>query len=137
MMSLIKRFFVEIEGKQYYRSGDLGFIDNEGEMMSAGRKDFQVKIQGFRIELGEIEHHARDFLGGCLTACITTGEEQSKIELVLFLECESVEKKELINYLHTKMPPYMDPSIIVCRPHFPFNSNGKVDKKQIKIDYQK
>lgn len=132
---LNKKVFVEIDGKRYYRSGDLGYIDEEGELMSAGRKDFQVKIQGFRIELGEIEHHAREFMGGCNTACITTGEDQSHIELVLFLECDNVDNNKLTAYLHSKMPPYMVPGKIECRPHFPFNSNGKVDKKQIKIDY--
>lgn len=132
---LNKKVFVDIGDKRYYRSGDLGFMDDEGELMSAGRKDFQVKIQGFRVELGEIEHHSRVYTNGCNTACITVGEDQSNVELVLFLECDSFDISALTSYLHTKMPPYMVPGKVILRNHFPYNSNGKIDKKQLKNDY--
>src|SRR5690606_23486588 len=39
-----------------YRTGDLGFINEKGELSCLGRMDDQVKIRGHRIELGEIEH---------------------------------------------------------------------------------
>ena len=55
-----KQCFVSKFGKTWYRSGDYGYIDDSGDIMSAGRKDSQVKIQGYRVELGEIEFHARE-----------------------------------------------------------------------------
>ena len=41
-----------------YRTGDLVYVNDRGEVMFAGRKDFQIKHQGYRIELGEIENAA-------------------------------------------------------------------------------
>ncbi len=38
-----------------YRTGDLGYYNQQGELCFASRKDFQIKHMGHRIELGEIE----------------------------------------------------------------------------------
>ncbi|MFW5830440.1 MAG: non-ribosomal peptide synthetase, partial [Planctomycetota bacterium] len=48
------------DGGRIYRTGDLGYIDAEGDIHYLGRLDFQVKIRGNRIELGEIEARLRD-----------------------------------------------------------------------------
>src|SRR5271157_1056418 len=41
--------------KRIYRTGDLGRINERGEIEYHGRIDAQVKIRGYRIELTEIE----------------------------------------------------------------------------------
>ncbi len=41
--------------RRLYRSGDLGRINQDGEIEYLGRIDTQVKIRGYRIELTEIE----------------------------------------------------------------------------------
>src|SRR5208283_6215504 len=38
-----------------YRTGDLGRINEDGEIEYLGRIDTQIKLRGHRIELGEIE----------------------------------------------------------------------------------
>lgn len=38
-----------------YRTGDLGYYSEDGELFFSSRKDFQIKLMGHRIELGEIE----------------------------------------------------------------------------------
>src|SRR5512135_1184567 len=52
------RDFLGIEGNpssRIYRTGDLGRVDDNGEIEYLGRIDTQVKVRGFRIELTEIE----------------------------------------------------------------------------------
>lgn len=38
-----------------YKTGDLVYYNERGELVYMGRKDFQIKHMGYRIELGEIE----------------------------------------------------------------------------------
>lgn len=45
-----------------YRTGDLAYYNNLGELCFATRKDFQIKTHGTRIELGEIEAQWIKFL---------------------------------------------------------------------------
>ena len=43
------------DGGRIYRTGDLGRIDGDGEIVYLGRADDEVKIRGHRVDLGEIE----------------------------------------------------------------------------------
>lgn len=45
-----------IEGEIYtYRSGDLGYITESGDLVWSGRKDNQVKVNGVRVRTEEVE----------------------------------------------------------------------------------
>src|SRR5437763_4758397 len=51
--------FVELPGEMpgpFMRTGDIGWVDERGEVQLAGRNDRQVKMAGVRIELDGIEH---------------------------------------------------------------------------------
>jgi long-chain-fatty-acid--[acyl-carrier-protein] ligase len=47
--------FIELEGKKWYRSGDIGFINQEGSLILSGRLKRFVKIGGEMISLGGLE----------------------------------------------------------------------------------
>jgi len=115
----------------FYRTGDLGMIDEEGDFMYCGRIDYQVKIQGYRVELGEIEHHVRNFTNLVNVVALPTKNIFGTTQLHLFLENYSGDLKELANYLAAKVPIYMVPSSMSSIPLFPLNSNGKIDRNKL------
>ena len=47
--------FIEIEGKRWYRSGDMGHIDADGDLIFEGRLKRFVKIGGEMLSLTAIE----------------------------------------------------------------------------------
>src|SRR5947209_1129834 len=67
-----------------YRTGDLGRIDENGDIEYRGRIDTQVKIRGYRIELNEIEAVLLG-LPEIAQAAVTTFEpEPGVVELVAY-----------------------------------------------------
>jgi acyl-coenzyme A synthetase/AMP-(fatty) acid ligase len=118
--------------QRFYKTGDLCYYDEEGDILYSGRLDYQVKIQGYRIELGEIEHHAREFLAGQNAVAIAFENKTTHTEIALFVEGELQSMLELRDYLQRKMPPYMLPTKILVEQIFPLNNNGKIDRNVLK-----
>jgi len=129
-----KSFFtLSTNGREeiFYRTGDLGTIDKDGDFFYLGRIDFQVKIQGFRVELGEIEYHVRNFTNIGNVVALPTQNKLGTTQLHLFLENYTGDFKEIGDYLATKIPVYMIPSSMSSIQLFPLNKNGKIDRKKL------
>ncbi len=122
---------------KFYRTGDLTFIDEDGDFMFCGRIDHQVKVQGFRVELSEIEHFAREFLKGENVAAVAAQNVSGTTQIHLFLENFPGELTEIENYLKSKLPKYMVPSTFTNLPSFPLNVNGKIDRRALLISISK
>ncbi len=125
-----KEAFFEKEGVRWYKSGDLCYKDEQGDIMYSGRLDHQVKVQGWRIELGEIEYHARKGIDRNVV-CLAI-EKNGNNTLYLIVEGEKVDTAPLVKYMKSKMPSYMIPSEILFMPVFPLNNSDKVDRPRIK-----
>ena len=84
--------FVDFEGRQWYRTGDLVWADDDGVLTFAGRLKRFVKLGGEMISLPAVEavlleHHASDDDEGPVLAIeATPGEDHP--ELVLFTTLE-------------------------------------------------
>ena len=51
-----QKVFFEVDGKQWYRTGDLIF-EEAGLLYYVSRKDTQIKLNGYRIELNDISEN--------------------------------------------------------------------------------
>lgn len=127
-------FNADFEGRliRFYKTGDSCYFDDDGDIMLAGRLDYQVKIQGYRIELGEIEYHSRECLNGNNAVAISFENKTGNTEIALFIESESADTDVLLDYLKSRMPYYMVPTKLLLNKKFPLNSNGKVDRNILK-----
>ena len=47
--------FIEIDGQRWYRTGDIGRLDEEGNLIISGRIKRFTKVGGEMISLGGIE----------------------------------------------------------------------------------
>lgn len=118
--------------EKVYRTGDLAWYNEYGELMYSGRKDDQIKHMGHRIELGEIETAVSSF-SEVYRCCCFYNEARHRIVLVMETELE-IAKAEVRERLRRQIPEYMLPGEIVCLPRLPLNANGKIDRKKLKAD---
>lgn len=126
-----KEAFLQINGKRFYRTGDICYQDENGLYFYLGRKDYQVKIQGFRIELSEIEFHLSSSLNGRRAVALANTDTTGNARIIGIVEGKIDNMDTLIKQLKSKMPYYMIPSEIRELPVFPLNDNGKIDRKTI------
>ncbi|MBE6013895.1 MAG: amino acid adenylation domain-containing protein [Lachnospiraceae bacterium] len=115
-----------------YCTGDIGKLNEYGELVFVSRKDYQIKHMGHRIELGEIEINADSVPEIKFAACIYDNE---KGKIVLFYVGDIDEKGVMLS-LKGKLPRYMLPNVITKLEDMPLTANGKIDKVTLKKIYE-
>jgi D-alanine--poly(phosphoribitol) ligase subunit 1 len=122
--------FIVKGGKRYYNTGDICYVDADGDIFYCGRADHQVKIQGFRIELSEIEVAAREIFS-LNTAAVVYKNALGVAQIGLFLERYPGEVDTVRGALEQKLPYYMIPSTIRVIDSLPYNNSGKIDRVEL------
>ena len=117
--------------EKMYLTGDLVYYNDREELVFAGRKDFQIKHLGYRIELGEIEAAAMGNKA-VINSCASYDSENKQI--VLFYQGD-VSEESLRDYLLDVIPKYMVPTVYHRLQRFPYNDNGKIDRKRLNVEY--
>jgi aspartate racemase len=119
-------------GDRLYRTGDLVRYKASGEIEFIGRIDNQVKVRGFRIELGEIEaaltQHA-----GVREAVVVAQKDNGDKHLVAYLVPRNgnLRTEEVREFLQTRLPEYMMPSVFMTLEALPLSPVGKVDRRAL------
>jgi len=126
-----KESFFTINNIPFYKTGDLAYIDKDGDYIFLGRKDNQVQIQGYRVELSEIEEIAFRFGKSQNYAAISIKNKLGASEIILFAH-KLTNKEELTDFLNKNLPSYMLPSKIINLQEFPLSPSGKVNRKELK-----
>jgi amino acid adenylation domain-containing protein len=118
-----------------YKTGDIGRWLPDGSIELSGRKDWQVKIRGYRIELSEIEHYLLQIRGIREAVVITQAEGQDTYLLAFFTASGMISVSEIKTALADRLPAYMVPSYLIQLDRLPLSSNGKIDRKALKKDW--
>ncbi|NER16883.1 AMP-binding protein [Spongiivirga citrea] len=124
------------ELKRYYKTGDLCYRDNEGDFLFVGRKDFQVKVRGYRVELAEIEFHIKQITNLVDVIAIDVENSLGNTEIGVGFVGQPFEMGDLLSKMRTKVPSYMVPTRHAFFNDFPMNSNGKIDRKQLRLKFK-
>jgi amino acid adenylation domain-containing protein len=110
-----------------YRTGDMAYYNEYGELVFAGRRDGQIKRMGHRIETGEIEACALRVEGVWMAACVSNPESGS---LRLFYT-GTADQAEVSSALADYLPRYYLPSQVTRLGTLPTTPNGKIDRRAL------
>jgi D-alanine--poly(phosphoribitol) ligase subunit 1 len=136
-----KTSFINIEHKNYkglaYRTGDLCFENENGNIMFCGRIDHQIKINGHRVELEEIEFYAKKFCGDNNLAAFTVKNKVGSISIYIVIEnFDNNNKLSLVSNLKENLPAYMIPEKIFAIDKLSLSLSGKTDREKLSSLYQ-
>ena len=135
----IEAAFEDAPAGKIYRTGDLGKLSAEGEIICLGRVDHQIKIRGFRIETEEIEACLVQLDNIVDAVVVLHTDPIGNQRLVAYVtnekEIEPTELKDCIHnweqQLSDRLPEYMLPRAYVPLAAFPQTPNGKIDKQAL------
>ena len=114
-----------------FKTGDLAFLEDDGQISIIGRADSMVKLHGQRIEIAEIENATENFAGIKRAAVKLTGEAPHEMLAAYYSVSEEIQESELRRHLADKLPYYMVPSVFMRLDKMPENANGKLDYRAL------
>ena len=123
----------------WYKSGDLGFYNELGELEYIGRKDNQVKIGGRRVEIGEIEASLSNLsLLKDIVVVPIRDENKTVVDFAAFTT-NNISKEDL-NNIRKESQKLIDriffPKKIITLDEFPYLPSGKVDRNALSLRLQ-
>ncbi|MFG2881527.1 non-ribosomal peptide synthetase [Streptomyces sp. NPDC048297] len=117
-------------GGRAYRTGDRVVMRTDGVLEFLGRLDDQLKISGIRIEPAEIEA-ALERDERVSRAVVASRGGDKVVAFVLPAPGAEPDEAELLAHAARWLPPQVVPSRVRVVGGFPYDANGKVDRKAL------
>jgi fatty-acyl-CoA synthase len=123
--------FISFEGKRFFRSGDLGRMDEEGYFFITDRLKRMINASGYKVWPSEVEL----LLFKCplvQEACIIAAKDAYRgetVKAVVVLRAEakgSAKPEDIIAWAREHMAAYKVPKIVEFVDHLPKSGSGKV-----------
>ena len=128
-------YFVDPEGTQWYRTGDVVKESSENGFIFIGRRDRMVKRRGYRVELGEIEAALYRHPDVKEAAVIAIPHDEKGLLIKAFLSIAEGGSKSLIKmkkFCSENLPLYMIPDNFSFQPALPKTSTDKINYQALK-----
>ena len=122
--------FVKLNGKVFFRTGDIGYYDDQGYFYFVDRLKRMINVSGMKVWPAEVEailHSHPDILEACIVGDSDprTGERVRAV-LVLSNERSGLSKETFIDWCKINMAAYKVPKSIDVRRFLPRGATGKV-----------
>jgi fatty-acyl-CoA synthase len=123
--------FVEIDGKSWFRTGDLAYVDEDGYFFMVDRLKRMINASGFKVWPAEVEalmyqHPAIQ------EACVISAKDPHRGEtvkaIVVIKEAQrgKVTEQDIVDWAHANMAAYKSPRIVEFVDTLPKSATGKV-----------
>ena len=122
--------FIEFEGKKFFRSGDLGRMDEDGYFFLTDRLKRMINASGFKVWPAEVE--ALMFRHPAIQeACIISTQdayrgESVKAVVVLRASHKDTTEQQMIDWCRDNMAVYKVPRTVQFVDTLPKSGTGKV-----------
>jgi fatty-acyl-CoA synthase len=123
--------FIDLEGKKFFRSGDLGHVDADGYFFLTDRLKRMINASGFKVWPAEVEalmfrHPA--IQEACVISAIDSyrGETVKAVVVLRASHQGQVSEQDIIDWCRDNMAVYKVPRIVEFTNALPKSGSGKV-----------
>src|SRR5262249_2650189 len=118
----------------FFRTGDIGVMDNQGRIRIVDRKKDMIAVSGFKVFPNEVEEVAMSH--GALLECVVVGvpDKHSGEAAKLFAVKKNpdITANELRAFMATKLASYKVPKHIEFRDELPKTNVGKILRRALR-----
>ena len=123
--------FIEIDGKRFFRSGDMGRIDEDGYFFMTDRLKRMINASGFKVWPAEVEalmfrHPAIQEACVIATKDAYRGESVKAVVVLRASHQGQVSEQDIIDWCRDNMAVYKVPRVIQFADALPKSGSGKV-----------
>ncbi|MEM3192954.1 MAG: AMP-binding protein, partial [Candidatus Parvarchaeota archaeon] len=124
--------FVELSGKKFLRSGDIGYMDEDGFFFVVDRLKRMINRAGFKVWPLEVENVLYEIPAIKECCVVSTPDNRVGEEVKAFITLKpgfenNITKDEIIQYCKSRLADYKYPRIIEFTKEIPKTGSGKVD----------
>jgi len=120
----------------WYRTGDIGYLDDDGWLRITDRLKEMVKVRGFQVAPAEIEAvlHGHPAVRDCAVFGVPDGINGEAVVAAVATE-KPVAAEELVGLVAERLASYKRPRDIVFVPEIPRLPSGKALRRVLKERY--
>jgi len=129
--------FIELDGKRFFRSGDLGYIDEDGYFFLVDRVKRMINASGYKVWPAEVESlmYANPAIREvCVISMPHPRRGETVKAVVVAAEGQQPSSEEIIAWCHQQMAAYKCPVEIDFAASLPRSATGKVMWRQLQED---
>jgi fatty-acyl-CoA synthase len=131
--------FLQIDGKPFFRTGDLGYYDEEGYFFITDRLKRMINCSGFKVWPAEVEAmlYAHPDIQ---EACVISAKDAHRGETVKALVVlkaparEKVEPGDIVEWARGRMAAFKAPRVVEIVESLPKTATGKVFWRKLQED---
>jgi fatty-acyl-CoA synthase len=133
--------FIELDGRRFFRTGDLGRVDEEGYFFIVDRLKRMINASGYKVWPAEVEmlmYQHPDIQEACVIGALDTYRGET-VKAVVVLKPErkgKVSEDDIIEWCKTQMAAFKYPRVVEFRDRLPKSATGKVQWRQLQEEQQ-
>jgi len=131
-----ERFFIEVDGRLWYRTGDVLRMDENGYLFFLDRSVDLIKHKGYRVAASKVETTLQEN-PTVVASCVVGVPDQKvgeriKAFVVLKEGVKGVTAHDLIRWCRERLAPYEVPQYIEFRDMLPKSKVGKLLRRDLR-----
>lgn len=118
----------------YFKSGDIGVVDERGFFKIVDRKKDMILVSGFNVYPNEVEDVVSGMDGVMECACVGVVDEKSgeAVKLVIVKKNPDLTEAQVREFCKTNLTGYKQPKVVEFRTELPKTPVGKILRRELR-----